>query len=75
LDGAIPAGDVIPDAGGHDDGLRGEDAADGHRIALVVIGAQDAARFLAAGIETAIELFACVLFDRTESYELMSRRH
>jgi hypothetical protein len=41
----------------------------------VVIRAQDAARFFTAGIETPIELLACVLFNRTERDELMCRRH
>jgi len=40
-----------------------------------VIRAQHAARFLAAGIETAIELLACVLFHWTERDELMWCAH
>jgi len=41
----------------------------------MVIRAQHAARFFTAGIETAFDLFACVLFDRTERDELMCGWH
>jgi hypothetical protein len=51
--------------------LRSEDAADGHRVALVVIGAEHAARLVAALLETAIELCARILFHGTEGDELM----
>jgi hypothetical protein len=41
----------------------------------MVIRAQHAARFVTTGIETAIELLACVLFDRTKRDELMCGWH
>ena len=37
----------------------------------MMIGAEHAARFLAAGIEAAIELRLGVFFDGAETYELM----
>src|SRR5262249_18516001 len=37
-DGFVAAGDVIADAGGADGVLVGDDAADGHSVALVVVG-------------------------------------
>jgi hypothetical protein len=35
-----------------------------------MVGAQDAAGFIAAGIQTAIELLTCVLFNGSEGDEL-----
>jgi hypothetical protein len=40
-----------------------------------MVSTEDASRFLAAGVETAIELPACVLFDRAECDELMCCAH
>src|SRR6185436_13716273 len=72
---AVAARDVVADARGHDDRLRGEDAADRHRIALVVVGAEHAARLVAARVEAAIDLRARIGLDGSERDELVGGGH
>jgi hypothetical protein len=55
----------------HHDRLRRENAANRHRVALVVVCAQHCARFIAGGSKTSIQLDARRLLDRAERDQLM----
>src|SRR5262249_37033645 len=72
-DGAVPASDVIANARRHHNGLRGEDAADRHRVALVMIRAEHAAGLLAAFGEASLELRAGILLNRAKREEFMHK--
>ena len=62
---------AAPDPGRHHDRLRRENAANRHRVALVVVCAQHCARFIAGGSKTSIQLDARRLLDRAERDQLM----
>ena len=56
LDRAVAAADVVADTRRHHDGIGGHHAANPHRIALVIVGAEHAAARFTGSVETAFKL-------------------
>jgi hypothetical protein len=73
LHGAIAAADVVADTRGHHDLIGRHHAANRHRIALVMIGAQHAAAGLARRVEATLELLERGRLNLAKGDELVLR--